>query len=440
MNLIRYGEKFFDELEIQIVRRREVSAKAELNQISSASSSDLSMAVIRGVKDRKVGISIVDSDDPRRIEVGIERAYKLSRLSDRDDNWPGFPDKQRYKDVDNEILEDVDSDYFVNRLTIALKDISTRKPDAIVVGAEAGAIWTSSRVMNSNGIDVEQSDSLSLFDLVMMGRYGDVVTPSIFDMELRKDYNLNTDAVIDSCLKKLDYARVVKRANKENAVVILEPFALAEILQFALYPAFSGERKVKGTSLLSKRIGERVMSEKITIADDPFHDMSVSKIIADDEGVATRRNVLVDNGIFKGFLWNNYWAHIAGVESTGNGTRSFKSGAMGIGAHNMVMENGKRSIDDIIADIDHGYIATSFQGAHSSNPDTGAISVVANPAFVIDNGEIVGSTVFMLSGNIYDLMSKVVEVSGDMRPVFMMGRGVYPHVVIDSAGIAPVSR
>ena len=182
------------------------------------------------------------------------------------------------------------------------------------------------------------------------------------------------------------------------------------------------------------------MSEKVTIEDNPFHEESLSKIIADDEGVATRRNTIIEKGVFKGFLWNHYWAKIHGENSTGNGVRSFRTGSMGVGPHNMVFKEGNRKLEDIIAEMDHGYLVSSFQGAHSSNPDTGSISAVANPAFIIENGEITGSTVFMVSGNIYDLLNNVKEISDELRPVYMMGRGLYPHVLFDKVKIAPVSR
>lgn len=440
MNLIKKGEKLFDELEIQIVHRREISAKAELNQISSATASDLGMAVIRGVVDKKVGISIVDSNDESKIAEGIERAYKIAKLNDRDENWPGFPGRQSYSPKPSSSMEERDADYFVNRLTLVLKEISERKPDAIVVGAEMGNIVASSQVYNSNGVEVSQEDSLTVFVLVMMGRYGDIVTPSIFDMDVRKDSNIDDSRVIDSCLTKLEYAKTVKRAEEGDSKVILEPFALAEIMQFALYPSFSGERKVKGTSMLSGKEGEKIMSENITISDDPFHEMAISRIIADDEGVATRVNNLVENGVFRGFLWNNYWASMDGRESTGNGMRSFRTGSVGIGAHNMVVRPGNKSLEDMISEVKRGYLVSSFQGAHSSNPDTGSISVVANPAFVIENGEITGSTVFMLGGNIYDLLSNVSGVSSELKPVFMMGKGIYPHVLVENVKIAAVSR
>ncbi len=440
MNVIRYGEKFFDELEVQTLHRKEISAKAELNQISSSTSSNLGMSVIRGVKNGKIGISIIDSTEEEKIKRGIERAAKLAMVNKKDEKWPGLPEPGNYHKKDERTGEMGEEDYFVNLITLALKDISERKKDAMVVGAEAGSIYVKTQIVNSNGIDVSQEDSVSMFVLVLMARHGESVTPSIFDLDVTKNPKIDTTKVIDSCLTKLEHAKKVKKADLKEAPVIMEPFALGEILQYALLPAFNGERKVKGTSILGDKLGEKVMDEKIKMIDDPFHEKSVAKLIADDEGVPTRKNTIIEKGVFKGFLWNHYWGKIAGEESTGNGMRSFRTGAMGIGAINLVIEEGKRKVEDIIGDVKNGYIVSSFQGAHSSNPDTGTVAAVANPAFVIEDGEITGSTVFMLSGNVYDLMNSVGEISNDAKPVYMISRGMYPHTLFENVKIAPVTR
>ena len=440
MNLIKYGEKFFDELEIHMLSKREISASAELNQISSAVSSDINITVVRGVKDGRMGISIVDSNEDSKIKEGIEEAYKLSKHNIKDENWPGFPDAQNYREHNSKDLEIKDADHFVNIVALSLKHLSEKRPNAVVVGAEAGAAKFRSVVMNSRGVDVEQSDFLSYFMLMLIERENGKVTPSIFDMDVQKEQNLETDKVIESCIQKLKWAGNVKKANNEEATLIMEPFAMAEILNYSLFPAFSGERKVKGTSVLVDKIGERVMSDKVSIYDDPFHNMSIYKVVADDEGVATQTNKIVERGKFRGFLWNHYWASVAGVESTGNASRSFRTGAVGIGAHNMVMDGGAKKLEEIISEMDKGYVVSLFQGAHSSNPDTGSISAVANPAFVVEDGEIKGSTVFMVSGNIYDMMQNVVEVSSEQKAVYMMGRGIYPYVAFENVKIAAVSR
>ena len=440
MNLIKYGEKFFDEMEIEIYRKREISAVVELNQLSSTMSRDLKGAVIRGIKDKRVGTYIIDSANEEDIKEGIEKAYKIALQNEKDENWNSLPEKQVYdRSRAAEEMENLKEDYLVNSLVSSLKKVKEKKPEAIVVGAETGALWEEIEVYNSHGIEVAQNNSGTYFLMALSEKIGDSVTPTIFDMDARRDLNLKYDEVIDSTIAKVKNAEKVVKAENGEFDILLEPFALGEILQFAMYPSFSGERKVKGTSVLSDKIGEKVVSEKITIEDNPFHKLSLNSLIADDEGVAIRRNVVIENGIFKSFLWNTYWGNLAGVKSTGNGLRSFRTGAVGIGFHNMVISPGKESISDIIGEMKKGYVVSSFQGAHSSNPDTGDIAAVANPAFFVEDGEIKGSTVFMVSGNIYEIMENVVKISSEQKPIYAMAKGVYPALLVENVKIASVS-
>ncbi len=440
MNLIKYGEKFFDELEIQKIAKKAISASVELNQISSASEQNIARSVIRGVKDGKVGLYLVDSWDDSLIKEGIDKAYKLSKLNNVDRDWPGFPAGTVSKSADE--FDPPAADIFVGAMADTLKMVRQKNPRAMVVGGESGAQWLHTEIINSHGTDVVQSDFSNYMILVMLGRQGTSVTPSIFDMELAKSGDIGVQGMVDRCLKKMELAMTVKNADTGESPMIFEPFALAELLQFAMLPAFSGERKYKGTSMLSGKEGEKIVSDMISIYDDPHNERLPTSMVADDEGVPLRKNALVENGVMKGYLWNHYWARRAGVESTGNGVRSFRTGAVSIGAHNIVVAPGKRTIDELISDMEDGYVVSSLQGAHSSNPDTGDFAVVANPAYRVEDGQITGSSVFMISGNIYGLLSNVVEVAAELRPVYMgpMGRGLYPAIEFENVKVAKVSR
>ncbi len=443
MNLIRYGERFFDELEIAIYKRRNVSVDVELNQVALSSSSQRTVTVIRGIKDKRIGIYIVDSDDEGEIKRGIEVAAKNAKNNEKDERWTNLPGEQRYANVNIELdyaIKDLEPDFFVNLANEAMKEINERDKNAMVAGGASGAQWSENRVMNSYGIDIMQEFGGTFFYLFVVGRKGNVVTPGIVEFDVRRSSNITKDLVVNSILEKLKYAYTVKGADKMHGDILLEPLALAELLYFTLLPAVNGERKVKGTTPLGHKVGESILSEKITIYDDPWHPLSISPVIADDEGVAARRNMLFEKGIFKGFLWNNYWGNISGEGSTGNGIRSLSTGGIGIGAHNLVVEKGSRKKEEIIGDVKDGFLISAFQGAHSSNPDTGDFSVVANPAFKIENGEIVGSTVFMMSGNVYELLKNVEEISSTERKMVMMGNGVYPDILFKDVKIAPVSK
>ncbi len=442
MNLIRYGEKYFDELELSIYRKREVRVDMELNRVSMSSISRKSVCVIRGIKDRRMGIYVVDSEDEEKIKEGIVKASKLAHLNTRDERWTSLPEKQEYG-KQPEIDEDIKSkspEFFVELLLRSAKNITTKDSSAVVAGGESGSVWSWMEVMNSHDVEVSQENAASYIYLYVIGRKGNSVTPGIFDMDVRRDTSLDTDRVTDSLLQKLSNAYNVVPARDEEATVIFEPFALGELLEFTLVPAIRGDRKVRGTSYLSERVGEKVLSEKITVKDDPMHPLSVERIIADDEGVASRTLEIFKNGVFRGFLWDSYWGNIEGTGSTGNGYRNLKTGGINITPHNMVIEPGKIALEDMIASVEHGYLVSLLQGAHSSNPDTGDFSVVANPAFKIENGEIAGSTVFMMSGNILSLLSNVEEISREQRKVYAMGRGVYPHIKFHNVKIASVNK
>jgi len=443
MNLINYGEKFFDEVEIAKYRRKEVSVEVELNQISMSTAGNRAVTVIRGIKDKKLGIFIVDSEDEDEIKKGIEQAAKNAMANERDEKWSSLPQEQRYSAPIIETdygIKDVAPDFFVNILNETIRDVRKEDENAMVAGGAAGSSWFEMRVSNSHGVDIKQEFGSTFIYLYVAGRVGNSVTPGIMDFDVRRDLNLDKNFIVSSILEKLKYAYTTKRSDKNVGNVIMEPLALAELLYFTLIPAINGERKVKNTTPLSDKIGERVLDEKITIYDDPWHPMSTNPIIADDEGVAARVNKIFENGVFKEFLWDTYWGNISGMGSTGNGIRSLSTGGIGIGVHNLVIEGGSKGKDELIGEIKDGFLISGFQGAHSSNPDTGDFSVVANPAFKIENGELVGSTVFMLSGNVYSLLGNVADISKEQRKIVMMGNGVIPYMLFENLKIAPVSR
>ncbi|HII67055.1 MULTISPECIES: TldD/PmbA family protein [Thermococcus] len=435
-NLIRFGEKFFDELEIAIYKNRDASVNIELNEVSTSALRERVVTVVRGVKDKKLGVSIVDTADEEKIKESIERAYKMAKLNKPDEKWISLPEPGKYRKprkVDKE-LKEVSPDYFVE---LARKGIELAREEGIVVaGGGGGAEWRESLIINSHGINVSQEGGGAFFYIELVGMKEGRVTPGIFDFDAKLSLNLNVEEVIRKALQKVKWAFNVEKSKTEEAKVILEPEPISSLLTYALFPAFSGEKLVKGTTPLASKVNESISNELLTIYDDPLHELSINPVIADDEGVPTRKNVLVEKGIFNGFIWDNYWAKLQGLESTGNAKRSLNTGGISIGFHNVIIEKGKKSLEDLVGEIDHGYLVDGFQGAHSSNPDNGNFAVVANPAFLIKDGEVTGSTVFMMSGNIYELLPTLYEVSKEQRVLPFGGSMVVPAMAFENVRIA----
>jgi PmbA protein len=164
--------------------------------------------------------------------------------------------------------------------------------------------------------------------------------------------------------------------------------------------------------MIADKIGDEIASNIFTLVDDGLYPTSPATSIADDEGVPRQRTLIIENGVLRSFLWDTYWANKMDLKSTGNATRNMRQGLVEINPTTLVVEPGTREIEDIISGIDHGYYIQGVQGAHSSNPESGDFSIVGNPAILIEKGKMIGGIDgLMISGNIFDLLKKIVEIA-----------------------------
>ena len=198
--------------------------------------------------------------------------------------------------------------------------------------------------------------------------------------------------------------------------MVFHPWAYSQILGYTLIQSVKGDNVARGKSKLDGKIGELIASEDLTLIDDGTDPRGMNSSISDDEGVPRQKTSIIENGTLKSFLWDTYWANKKGENSTGNAKRSMRQGLVEIAPSNIVVESGRRGIDEILSEIDHGYLIRNVQGAHSSNPESGDFSVVGNPAVLIENGEPKGAVHgLMVSGNVFDLLKKFVEASRDIH-------------------------
>ena len=115
------------------------------------------------------------------------------------------------------------------------------------------------------------------------------------------------------------------------------------------------------------------------------------------------------------FVWDNYYGALGGDGSTGNAVRAPSTGMVFPMPLNLVVRGSDGRLDDLISEIDSGYLIWGCQGAHTSNSQTGDFSFVASPGLKIKRGDIVGGVQgAMVSGNILGLLSEVESIGDDM--------------------------
>lgn len=196
--------------------------------------------------------------------------------------------------------------------------------------------------------------------------------------------------------------------------VLLNPLAVAELLDYTLLPAVSADNVQKHRSSLRGRLGEKVSAERLLIVDDGLLPGGADSSAFDGEGVPSQRTVLIEDGILRGYLYDSYTAGKEDRRSTGNAVRAGYSGLPSVGIRNIIVSS--REPQDLLAET-KGIMVGSLIGAHTANPISGDFSVEAKNAFLIAPGQAskpIGS--LMLAGNFFELI-KNIEVGRDVRAV-----------------------
>jgi PmbA protein len=200
-----------------------------------------------------------------------------------------------------------------------------------------------------------------------------------FFQDLKSPKELADKAALDAYMM-LD-PRMVKT---QRAAVIFDPDVARAILG-GILAAINGERVLQGASFLAGKLGQKIISENITIIDDGTIPRGLSTHPFDGEGVPTQKRKIIENGVLKGFLYNTGIAKRAGTQSTGNATRGDFSRLPGIGAHSFYIAAGEKSPEEIIQSTPKGLWLKGVTG-YGINPVNGNFSGGAS-GFWIEDGK-----------------------------------------------------
>ena len=196
--------------------------------------------------------------------------------------------------------------------------------------------------------------------------------------------------------------------------VVLGPGWPGVLLHEAIGHGLEGDFNRQGTSAFSGRIGERVAAPGVTVVDDGTLPDRRGSLSIDDEGNPTTRNVLIEDGILRGYLQDRMNARLMGVPVTGNGRRESYASIPMPRMTNTFMLGGDKDPREIIASMQRGLYAVNFGGGEV-DITSGKFVFSASEAYWVENGQVQypvkGAT---LIGNGPDALTHVSMVGNDM--------------------------
>ncbi|MDR6536115.1 metalloprotease TldD [Variovorax soli] len=218
------------------------------------------------------------------------------------------------------------------------------------------------------------------------------------------------DQAVQQALTNLDS----RPAPAGEMTVVLGPGWPGILLHEAIGHGLEGDFNRKGSSAFSGRIGERVAAKGVTVLDDGTIADRRGSLNVDDEGNATQRNVLIEDGILKGYIQDSLNARLMKVKPTGNGRRESYAHVPMPRMTNTYMLGGDKVPAEIVASIKKGLYATNFGGGQV-DITSGKFVFSASEAFWVENGKIQypvkGAT---LVGNGPDALTRVTMIGNDM--------------------------
>ena len=196
--------------------------------------------------------------------------------------------------------------------------------------------------------------------------------------------------------------------------VVLGPGWPGVLLHEAIGHGLEGDFNRKGSSAFSGHIGQRVAAKGVTVLDDGTLPDRRGSLNIDDEGHASQRTVLIEDGILKGYLQDSMNARLMRVKPTGNGRRESYAHVPMPRMTNTYMLNGDKTKDEIVASIKRGLYATNFGGGQV-DITSGKFVFSASEAFWVENGRIQypvrGAT---LIGSGPDCLTQVSMIGNDL--------------------------
>ncbi len=216
---------------------------------------------------------------------------------------------------------------------------------------------------------------------------------------------------VDAALTNLD----ARPAPAGEMTVVLGPGWPGILLHEAIGHGLEGDFNRKGSSAFSGRIGKRVAAKGVTVLDDGTIADRRGSLNVDDEGHATQRNVLIEDGILKGYIQDSLNARLMGVKPTGNGRRESYAHVPMPRMTNTYMTGGDKDPKEIVASIKKGLYATNFGGGQV-DITSGKFVFSASEAYWVENGKILypvkGAT---LVGSGPDALKRVTMIGNDMK-------------------------
>lgn len=401
--------------EVYQLRQKELVISVRDGKVETIKKASPGGIAIRYISFGRTAFAHTTDTSNMTIDSMISKLSKLVRETGKDEfaSLPGIQNYENRPDIFGREFVDISTDYKIEYL-VNLEQLAL-KYDPLITKANISYNETlaTHSLVNTNGVEMSYDSTLYTVTVLAAASKKDEMFPGEDEFSARYFNDLPRPEEmanqIASKAVRLIGGSVVESGDYE---IIFTPGAVPSFL-WGLFFALKGDSYLKGASFLTDKIGKKIAVDKFNLYDNPLLERGMASRPADDEGVASQKITLIENGILNEILYDTKTAAKAGVESTSSANRRDYNEIPKIATSNFYIGKGDDNFDDVVASCKKGIIVEQTQG-WGINGVTGQYSAGINGTLV-RNGRIIKPVANVtLAASVDELLNGIGAICDDI--------------------------
>ena len=427
--ILNEAKKVAEEAEVFCITSETTPVQFEANRLKHVQSKQSTNVALRIIKDGRIGYaSSTNLKESRKIvdsavetaEFGMKAEFEFPSLD-------SYPEVVTYDPA----IRRVSTEEMTKLGEKMISSVREKTPE-LQCEASISKGTVSVRLINSRGGQADYRKSV-----FSLGVEGQLIrgTDMLFVGEGQSSCHPINDisGVTEIVHQQLEFSRNNTSIKTGELPVIFTPRGVASALAQPLMAGLNGKLVLEGSSPLTNKLGDKSFDNNFSIFDDPTIDFQPGSRPCDDEGTASQRTPLIENGVVANFVYDLQTAALAGKKSTGNGERHGSLPSPSVST--FVVSAGKTTFNDMVADIREGLVVEFLMGAGQGNTLGGDFSGNVLLGYRIENGKIVGRVKdTMVAGNIYKVLNRVAAIG--CETVWVGGMIQTPPIYFSSVSVS----
>ena len=405
--------------ECTVSQGEEFSVSVRMREVESLKEAGSRGAGLRVLAGKRAGSAYTSDLTPEGIRHMVASAIEIAQITGEDPH-AGLPDADELGAIPGDLQlysEDIAGLETAHKLDQARRaEAAALSSDPRISNSE-GASFASHlgfhAFANSLGFSGSYRTSSCSISAVPVARQGDSMERDYWFSLARSPRSLESPEEIGRKAAERAVRRLgARKVPTQKVPIVFEPRTARSLLD-NIFEAVTGDAIYRKASFLAGQLGNRIASESVTVIDDGTLPGLFGTSPFDDEGVPSRRTVIIDKGVLKSYLLNSYTARKLGLRTTGNASRGI-AGNAGIGHGNLFLEKGLHSAEDIFKRVGTGLYVTELMGS-GVNVVTGDYSRGAAGLW-IENGELAYPvSEVTIAGNLRQMLLDIEAVGSDLE-------------------------